>query len=101
VSLDRNEVQPPGSRGIVAPRLPGRQEVGAQPEAGFQHDPLRAPGPAPRQIIATEEDMPRLAERAVAAGVDVAVAATERMASGIEFEIRRFNLAHRCSRRPV
>jgi hypothetical protein len=50
--------------GLPRLRGPGREEVEAQPEAGFENAPLRLAGPGGRQAAAAEEDVARLRERA-------------------------------------
>ena len=78
--LDRHDVQPPRPLRIVAPSLPGRKKVDAEAEAGLQHDELIAPAPALQQAAAGEEHLLRLRQRAVAAGIDVAIAFRKRRA---------------------
>ena len=73
VLLDRDEDQLRAALRVVAPGLPGREEVVAQAEAGFQHDEALAALPAPRQFVAAEEDMARLRQRAGARVIDVLV----------------------------
>jgi len=70
--LDRDEAQPAGTA-VAPPRIPGREEVVAQAEAGFQHDEAIAPAPPVGQAVAREEDMPCLLQRARHRVVDVAI----------------------------
>ena len=58
-SID-DEVQPLAARRVAAPGLPGGEEVVAEAEAGFQDHEAVAPGPAPGQAVAAQEDVPRL-----------------------------------------
>src|SRR5262245_90354 len=71
--LDRDEVQAPRPVWIVAPGLPRREEIHAESETGFDDDELTAPLPAFRQVVAAQENVSRLAQRAITARIDVAV----------------------------
>jgi hypothetical protein len=84
--FDRHEVQARRAIIVLTPDMPRRQEVRAQPKSGFEHDELVAPAPAPGQSTTVQEHMARLAQRAVAAGIHVAVALTARKAVGVASE---------------
>ena len=84
--LDRDEVQPRRACRIVAPGLPGRQEVVAEAEAGLEHDELLAAPPARRQRVAGEEDLAGLGQGALARVVEVAELGRARQPVGIALE---------------
>ena len=86
VAFHRNEMQPARSSRVVAPGLPGRQEVDTQPEAGLDDHELRASSPARRQIVAAQEHVPGLTQRTAAAGVYIAVTAREGRAPAVELQ---------------
>jgi hypothetical protein len=71
--LDRDVVQAPAAPRIAAPGAPARQEIEAEPEAGLEDDEALAPGPAPGQAVAGEEDVLGLRRPAAGAVVHVAV----------------------------
>ena len=71
--LDRDKVQTAAALAVVAPLLPGREEVRAEAKPGLEHDELLAAAPALRQPGAIDEDLPGLAESSGAARVDIAV----------------------------
>jgi hypothetical protein len=50
-------MQAPRSDWIVAPRLPGGEEVHAEAEARFDDDELLASAPTLRQAIAAQENV--------------------------------------------
>jgi hypothetical protein len=67
-----DEMQPPATRWIAPPRLPGREEVEAEAEAGLEDDEALAPRPALRQAVAPEKHMLGLRRAARRAVIDVA-----------------------------
>jgi hypothetical protein len=69
--LDRHVMQPATARRIALPRLPGRQEVQAETEAGLEDDETFAARPPLRKCVAAEEHMLRLRKAAGAAVVNV------------------------------
>ncbi len=81
--LDRDEAQPLAALRIGAPGRPGGEEVVAQPEARLQHGERVACLPARRQVVAGQEHVRGLRERAV--GSVVAIVETRRS--------RRFGIA--------
>src|ERR1035438_5174586 len=70
--LDGNEVQPPAVLGIVAPGLPGGEEIEPQAEAGLKNDKYITLPPASGQAVAVEKDVTGLFEPAGRRMVDVA-----------------------------
>ncbi len=80
VLRERDEMQPPAAARVVAPGLPGGEEVEAGPEAGFEDDEALALLPAHRQIVAGEEDVARRGCAAVSRVVEVAAGAGIRVA---------------------
>ncbi len=81
-----DEVQAPAALRVVAPGLPGGEEVEPEAEAGFEDDETVAVAPARRQVVAAEEDVARLRRPAVGGVIDVAVGGGKRGAVGGEFE---------------
>jgi len=82
--LDRNEVEPVRPRRIVAPRAPRREEIDAEAEPVLEDDELAAVALSFEAAGPPEKDMARLAQRAIAARVDVAVALARRRAMRVE-----------------
>jgi hypothetical protein len=98
VFFEGDEMQSPAALCIVAPGLPGGQEVEAQPEAGFQNDEtfpaLTIFLPALRQVVAGEKHMPRLRRSAMGRVIDIVVGAGVRRADGGEFQAGRLQFFH-------
>lgn len=92
--LDGHEMQALAARRIVAPGLPGGEEIQAQAEAGFENDKTVPALPAGRQIVAAEKDMAGLCRAAVGRVIDIAVGAGDRRAVGSEFEAGRDEAFH-------
>ena len=87
--LDREEVQLRRAFAIVAPGLPGREEVVAEAEAGLEHDELLASAPARRQRVAGEEDLAGLGQRALTRVIDVTELGRAWQSVGIALEPAR------------
>src|SRR5688500_3132091 len=69
--VERQEPQVRAARAVVAPCGPGGEKVVAEPESGFEHDEVLAPGPALRQPIAGQEHEARLFERTAARVIEI------------------------------
>jgi hypothetical protein len=82
--LDRNEVQAFAPLGVVAPRTPRFEEIDPETEAGLDDREDARAGPAPRQIVAAEENVARLSGPRIRAVIDVAVARRVRRAVAVE-----------------
>src|SRR6185436_16158775 len=82
--LDRNEMQAPAARGIVAPCLPRREERQAEAEPCFEHGEEVPAPPAFGQAVSQQEYVPRLRQAAFRAVIDVAEGFGEGRAIGRE-----------------
>ena len=71
VLFNRHEIQGVRAGGIIAPGLPGGEEVQPQAEAGLDDDPALPASPAFRQIVAAKKDVAGLPEAAGAGVVDI------------------------------
>lgn len=77
--FEGDEVQAVAALRVVAPGLPGRQEIQAGAKAGFDDDEAFASAPAGsrtpflQQPVATEKDMTSLPQAAISGMVDIAV----------------------------
>lgn len=71
---------------VGAPGLPSGEKVQPETEAGFENDEAFAPLPARRQVVAAEEDMPRLSRPAVGGVVNIVESGGIRGAIRLEFE---------------
>ena len=92
VTFERQNVQPLAAVRVAPPRIPDRQEVVAEAEAGFEHDKPAAAAPAFGQTVAFEQDIFGRHERPAERVIHIAMLGEERQALRIEREPRR---AHR------
>ena len=67
-----NEMQSPAAPRIAAPRLPRREEIDAEAEAGLEDDEGLASAPALREGVSLQENMIRLCRAAGGAVIEVA-----------------------------
>jgi len=91
VAVDRDVVEPARPGGVASPRVERDEEVEAEAEAGLEDDEALARGPATRQVVAAEKDVPRLSGTGARSVVDVAVARVERRAVLAQLDRRRFD----------
>ncbi|MNK97796.1 hypothetical protein D3C87_1181440 [compost metagenome] len=77
-----NEVKPTAAVRVLAPRLPGGEEVQPLPEAGFHDHELVAPGPVAGQAITAQKHVMGLRQPPFRAVVDVVVTWRKRNAVG-------------------
>ena len=89
-----NEMQAAAALRVVAPGLPGGQEIEAETEAGFENDEAVAPLPAGGQVVAGEKDMAGLGRAAGGRVVDVAVGDREGRAVRRELEAGGLEFVH-------
>src|SRR4051812_44531808 len=89
--LDRHEEQALGTCGIVPPRAPRLEEIDAEAETGLKNRKHARAGPPPRQIIAAEENVPRLPRARLGAVIDVAIERRIRRGGLVHLDERRFD----------
>src|SRR5712691_9566342 len=87
--LHRDEMQLAAARRVAPPRQPGGEEIEAEAEAGLEDHEALAAGPALRQAIAGEEDVPGLRRPPGSAVIHVAELLRPGRAVGGELEPRR------------
>src|SRR5882724_12465005 len=84
--FQRDEVQPAATRRVAPPGLPGGEEIEAEAEAGLEDHEALAAGPALRQAVAGEEDVPGLSRPPGGAVIHVAELPRPGCAVGGELE---------------
>src|SRR5690606_26122888 len=89
MGLDRQHMQPPRARRIGALDPPSRHEIQPHPEDGLAHGESLAAAPAPGQLIAAQEHMLGLAQRAGRGMVDIAIARAAQAPVGVEIGLGR------------
>jgi len=89
--IDRDVVELARPGGVASPCVERDEEVEAEAEAGLEDDEAVARGPAAREVVAAEEDVPRLSGAGARGVVDVAVARVERRAVPAQLDRRRFD----------
>ena len=76
VFFKRNEMQASATLGVIAPGLPGGEEIETYAEAGLDNNEgltSAPPGALAEQSVASEEDVARLAEATRGGVVDVVI----------------------------
>ncbi len=71
--LDRDEVQTLAALRIIAPCLPGGEEIVTQPESCFDDGETGFVAPAAGQAIAAEKDVSSLLQSAAGAVINIVV----------------------------